>query len=388
MSFLGEFNSPIGLDISDLSIKLVQLKKTGGRIKIQAMGKVDLPPGLLHNGEIINQKEIAKAIKKLIAHPEFGKVVGKEAAICLSEEKTFIKIVEIDKQHHDKNVAVRNELEKHVPLAIDDLIYDWQIIGDSGHSHLVLAGAAPKSLVASHLELLKEARLSVSAVETEPVCVCRCLLESENPDFQAANQKNSAIVDIGATEASLTFYSKNTILFSVSLPISGEEITQKIANVLEIDREQAEKVKVLYGLVNNTQESAAKKIIDDLAEELKDKCAEALAFFNHHFSAWGPIEKIILCGGGANIRDLDKLIEKTTGIATVRGDVFVNFKGNKNNFFDIFRRRFGLNTDFLAPDQEKQSGNRESKTVRISHDVSLCYVTAIGLALRGIFIDE
>ncbi|MDD4901944.1 MAG: type IV pilus assembly protein PilM [Patescibacteria group bacterium] len=388
MSLLSGFASPIGLDISDLSIKLVQLKKTGKKIKIQALGKIDLPPGLLANGEIINQKELAKSIRKLVAHPEWGKVTGREAAICLPEGKTFLKIVEIDKQSSDKNKAVKSELEKHVPLPIDDLLFDWQIIGDSGHSNLVLIGAAPKKLVNDHQELLKECRLLASVVETEPISVCRCLLSSENPAYRGAANKNSAIVDIGATDASLTFYSKNTILFSVNLPISGEAITQKIAAALEIDHAQAEKVKILYGLVNNSEETEAKKIIDDLADDLKDKCTEALAFFNHHFSAWGPIEKIILCGGGANIKDLDKLIRKETGINTIRGDVLVNFLGNKKNFFGQFNRSFGLNTDFLDEEQNKKTKAKESKTIKISHDVSLCYATAIGLALRGIFIDE
>jgi type IV pilus assembly protein PilM len=388
MSFFGDLTSPIGLDISDLSLKLVQLKKSGNQIKIQALGKMDLEPGLLVNGEIVNQKELAKLIRKLITHPDFGKVTSHEAAICLPEGKTFLKIVEIDKQHQDKNKAVKAELEKHIPIPIDDLYFDWQVIGDSGHSHLILIGAAPKKLVNDHLELLKEAHLTGSVVETEPVSVCRCLLEAENPANRGINQKNSAIVDIGATDASLTFYSKNTILFSVNLPISGEEITQKISAALDIDHEQAEKVKILYGLVNNAQETAAKKIIDNLAGELKDKCAEALIFFNHHFSAWGPIEKIILCGGGANIKDLDKLIQKATGIPTFKGDVFVNLRGNKKKFFTTFRRTFGLNTDFLAEEPDPKAKPKESKTVKISHDVSLCYVTAIGLALRGILIDE
>ena len=388
MSFFSGLNSPIGLDISDLSIKLVQLKKSGGKIIIQALGKVDLPQGLLVDGEIINQKELAKYLRKLVARPDFGKVAGSEVALCLPEGKTFLKIVEIDKQIEDKKAAVRNELEKHVPLPVDELFFDWQIIGDSGHSHLILIGASPKKLVNDHLALLKEARLSASVIETEPVSVCRCLLESENPSYRNEKRINTAIIDIGATDASLTFYSKNTILFSVSLNISGEEITQKIANALEIDHEQAEKVKVLFGVVNNAEETAAKKIIDNMAEDLQAKCSEALTFFNHHFSAWGAVEKIILCGGGANIKDLDKLIQKETGIPTVRGDIFINFKGNKTNFFEKFRRTFGLNTDFLAENHNHNSPEEQSRTMKISHDVSLSYVTAIGLALRGIFIDE
>jgi type IV pilus assembly protein PilM len=388
MPFFSGSNGPIGLDISDLSIKLVQLKKTGAKIKIQALGKVDIPEGLLVNDEIVNQKELTKYIRKLIARPDFGKVIGREAVICLGEGKTFLKIVEIDKQAQDRNKAIKDALEKHIPLPIEDLFFDWQIIGDSGHSHLVLIGAAPKKLVNDHLELLKESRLTALAVETEPISVCRCLLESESPTFRSTNRKNSAIIDIGATDASLTFYSKNTILFSVNLPVSGEEVTKKIAATLEVDREQAEKVKILYGLVNNAQETTAEKIIDKMADDLKDKCTEALAFFNHHFSAWGPIERIILCGGGANLKNLDKLIKKETGIATARGDVFINFQRGKNNSFGEFRRTFGLNTDFLKEEEDDKTDTKESKTVKILHDVSLSYVTAIGLALRGIFIDE
>ncbi|HTX87251.1 MAG TPA: type IV pilus assembly protein PilM [Candidatus Nanoarchaeia archaeon] len=380
--------SPIGLDISDLSLKLVQLKKSGNKIKIQALGKIDLEPGLLSNGEILKQKDLAKQIKKLIAHPDFGKVTSAEAAICLPEGKTFLKIVEIDKQNQDKTKAIKDELEKHIPIPLEELFFDWQIIGDSGHSHLVLIGAAPQKLVNDHLQVLREAHLSGSVVETEPVSVCRCLLEAESPANRSLNQENTAIVDIGATDASLTFYSKNTILFSVNLPISGEAITEKIAAALDIDHERAEKIKILYGQDDNAQETAAKKIIDNLAGELKDKCAEALVFFNHHFSAWGPVKKIILCGGGANIKDLDKIIQKATGIPTMRGDVFINFRGNKKNFSSAFRRTFGLNTDFLAEEKKTESKAKESKTVKISHDISLCYATAIGLALRGILLDE
>ncbi|MDD5528030.1 MAG: type IV pilus assembly protein PilM [Patescibacteria group bacterium] len=388
MSFFNDAACPIGLDISDLSVKLVQLRKAGKKIKIQAWGKIDLPRGLLENGEIINQKELAKFIRKLISHPDHGKVTANEAVICLPEGKTFLKIVEIDKQIQDKNAAIKNELGKHVPLPIEELYFDSQIIGDSGRSQLVLIGAAPKKLIDGHLALLAESRLSASAVETEPVSVCRCLLDAENPKYRGAGRNNSAIIDIGATDASLTFYSKNTILFSVNLPVSGEEITKKIAAALEIDPEQAEKVKILYGSVKNTQETAAAKIIAEQAGELRSKCLEAITFFNHHFSAWGPVEKIILCGGGANIAGLDKFIAEETGIITVNGDIFANFPGNKNNLRDKFRHTFGLNTDFLATAQNNKTRASQSKTVKISQDTSLCYATAMGLALRGIFIDE
>jgi Tfp pilus assembly PilM family ATPase len=43
---------PSGLDISDLSIKLVQLDKVRDKIKIQALSKLSLSKGIIENGEI------------------------------------------------------------------------------------------------------------------------------------------------------------------------------------------------------------------------------------------------------------------------------------------------------------------------------------------------
>jgi len=54
---------PVGLDISDLSIKLVQLNKIRDKIKIQALGKLTLPLGVITNGVINDRAELIKAIK-------------------------------------------------------------------------------------------------------------------------------------------------------------------------------------------------------------------------------------------------------------------------------------------------------------------------------------
>ena len=388
MSFFNSAISPLGLDISELSIKLIQLKDTGKKIKIQALGRADIPRGLWEKGEIKNKTELAKAIHKLVKHPDFGKVSTREAIICLPEGKTFLKIIEVDKDAIDQKRAIESELAKHIPLPIEEMYCNWQVIGESGRTSQILVGAATRAVVDAQIDLMREARLSVAAIETEPISVCRCLLREEDPEYHPTEQKNYAIIDIGATDASLTVYSKNTILFSVNLPVSGEEITAKISQTLEIDREQAEKVKILYGLDEHNDQPAVKKIISELVKNLTEHSKEAVNYFNHHFLSWGPIGKIILCGGGANIKNLDKIIGKETGIETERGDVFVNFQGSKKNFFNQFKKTFGLNTDFLAEEPNKKPAAHQSKTVKISHDTSLSYVTAIGLALRGIFIDE
>jgi Tfp pilus assembly PilM family ATPase len=55
-----------GLDISDLSLKIVKLKKQGDKLKFSAMNESSLSPGVIQQGEIKDEKKLAQAIKQLV----------------------------------------------------------------------------------------------------------------------------------------------------------------------------------------------------------------------------------------------------------------------------------------------------------------------------------
>jgi type IV pilus assembly protein PilM len=389
MFILGYKSCPIGLDISDLSIKLVQFKKNGEKTKVQAIGKISLPSGVLENGEIKDVETLSRSLKKLISHPNYGKVSGDEVIACLPETKTFLKIIEIDKNTPDANKAISDELEKHIPLPKEEIYYDFQAIRESNRSQIFLLGAAPRDIVNQYTNFFKENRLTPICLETEPLSVCRALLPEEHIKYKEENKKNYAIIDIGATNASMTVYAKNTILFSVSMPISGENLTDTIAEKLGIEPERAEKAKIIYSLQDDKEQPEIKKILSEMVDQLIKKSHEAINFFHHHFSTWGPIDKIILCGGGANIKDIEKTIQKKTGISAMRGDALINLNGKKDDLFNPFQETLSLYMDFTG-EEEKNSKNPKGagKTLKITQNTSLSYATAIGLALRGIFNYE
>lgn len=375
MFILNKSPYPLGLDISDLSLKLVQLNKIGDKIKIQAIGKIELAPGLIKNGEIKNKEEVIRAINKLVASPNIGKVSSDEVAACLPEEKTFIKLVEIKEDLNNIDERIGVEIEKHIPLPIDRIYYDWQIIEDLPKRKLILIGAAPKDLVDQYTEVLRRAKLSVVALESEPISICRSLLAEEHFKYRGKHEKNYGLIDIGATNACLIVYSKKTILFTASMPISGEEITNQIALDLKIGRDRAEKAKIDYSL--GRENSHVETILYKMTDELINKNSKAIRFYNSHFSNWGPIEKIILCGGGANIKNLDKLIQKNTGIETTTADVLINLNDKRKKILKFFGK-----IEAKKPKKEK------AEIKKSAQNKSLAFATAIGLALRGIFISD
>lgn len=380
MLFSSRSNFPIGLDISDQSLKIVQLKKYGEKIKIQALGKKTLPKGLFVNGEVKKRDEIIKAIKELIDNPSFGSISGKEVIACLPESKTFIKLIEVEKTSADMAAIIDSEIEKHVPISLEEIYYDWQVIKNHSDKQMILIGAAPRNIINQYTDLLDQAKLSIIALEIEPISICRCLLAEEHYKYKGNKDQNYGLVDIGANRSNFTVYSGGTILFSFSMPISGNKITEMISKNLLIDYAQAEKAKIICGLDDKKAQGIIKDMLYGMIKDLVGKIKESIMYYDTHFNDRGPLNKIILCGGGSNIKNLDSLINEYINIPIEHGDPFINLNEAKEKTSGLFMETHSLNSNF-AP-------KIKNKTSKVTQDSSITYATAIGLALRGIFIDN
>ena len=383
---------PIGLDISDLSLKLVQLNKVRDKITIQALGRLNLPPGIITKGEIKDKPELIKAIKKIVSSPLFGKTSSAEAVVCLPESKTFIKLIEIQKSPNALTDIIGGEIEKHVPFTNNEIYYDWQVIEDLADKYFVLIGAAPKEIVNQYTAMLDEAKLSPIALEIEPIAIARSLLKEELPDFKLtisgaktkpATGLNYGLIDIGADHTCMILYSKNTILFTVNVPISGEEITAKISKVLTLTKEQAEKAKIICGMDETKANGVIKEILAETIENLIAKIKEALQYYENYFSQYGPLNQILLSGGGANITNLTEIISQKLSIEVKIANALVNINEEQNKFAELFVEKHALDLKTA-----KLSSRDKEKNLSIQQNSSSTYATAIGLGLRGLFIDE
>ena len=136
------------------------------------------------------------------------------------------------------------------------------------------------------------------------------------------------VIDLGGNITSIGVFINNKIIFSDSIPIGGVHITSDIVRGLGTKAEDAEKIKILYGsaLSNETDEytkievpiiSDEGEIIDQeipkamltaiikpRIEEIFELVKERLTFLTLSASS---INKVILCGGGANLNNVREL---------------------------------------------------------------------------------
>lgn len=209
----------------------------------------------------------------------------------------------------------------------------------------VMLAAAPKQLVDNYVKMIEGAGLAPVALEIEATAIARAMVpmndELNNP---------IGILDIGATRSSLIVCDEGAMQMSISIPISGNELTRIISEKLNISLADAELVKIECGLDAHRCEDKMWNILLPIIDDMAAKIRNALRFYRIGFPSGKKVERMVLCGGGAHFRDIDNVLSRKLTIKVRRGDPLVNV-------------------------------NRLPK--RFPKEAALSYTTALGLALRA-----
>lgn len=366
---------PIGIDISDLSIKLVSLYQKGTGIYVEALGRVELPLGTVMGGEIKKTDIFVAKLKELVSKPLYGNVSSNEVYACLPETKTFLKLIDVGRSPNNINDLVLAELENNIPMATNDIYWDWQLIDIAGDHKYILVGAAPRSIADQYIDLFKQAGLTIIGLELESISTVRALLREEDPTYASNSLTTYAIIDVGARRTSMVIYGGNTILFSASLPISSEEATVKIAETMNIDQVQAEKAKLVCGFSQDKADGIVREILMSMVDHLVVKIKDIIKFQASHYQQFPSINKILLAGSGVNIEKFDEILAEKLGLIVVKGNVRTNLSDQIEKFDKIF-----------SDAQMQMLRDKKIDTgTQIEQDISVNFATAIGLALRPVF---
>ncbi len=366
-----------GLDIGDRSMKAVYCKQKGTDYTLESFGTINIPEGVFKNGEIIQPQELPKYIHQLLQKVQGKKISTKYAHVCLPETLAFVKLIALKADIDPKELPahIRESLPLHIPIDPDDVYISWQILPtEAGNPIQVLVGAIPKKVSDMYIQVLLQAGITPLSLQIEAEAILRSLLP-----MQATYEEPIAIVDFGATRSSFICYHNNTIQFTVSMPVSSDELTRIIADKLQLTHEEADKAKHVCGLDSERCENALNDILEPSITLLIDAIKKNLNFYTDHFQNAAPITSIMLCGGGSNLIGFPELLnERIKDINIVRADPLVNVVRKRKQTHAEHNMKHGLN--FLqqsAP--EYQYHIPEQFTV----SDATTYTTAIGLALSN-----
>ncbi|PIZ95773.1 MAG: hypothetical protein COX80_03515 [Candidatus Magasanikbacteria bacterium CG_4_10_14_0_2_um_filter_33_14] len=349
------FPGAFGLDISDLSIKLVQLENVSHEnsepsFNIKNVRNISLPPGLIINGEIMAEAQVIHYIQKLLkgSNQKEKPIKSPWVVINLPEIHTFVKLIIINK-NIDEIIQddIEIEAQKYIPFEEKDGRYlDWEAIPSQGGKTKVVLAAAPKVITDSYISLIEKAGLNILAIDLESIAISRAMVTAEKKYENEAR----AILDIGGTRSSIIIYDNETIQFSSTINYSGELLTTALSQKLSLTHEQAEKEKIENGLEYKNKNKAWLTLMGQ-TQKFVEQIQKDIYFYYSHFPETNKITHITMCGGGSILKGLDKILSKELNIECKAGRMWKNLNSKK--------------------------------MIGIPYEESIKYSVAIGLALRA-----
>jgi type IV pilus assembly protein PilM len=345
-----------GVDLSDISVKVIQLEKQGGIVELRSFADMAIPLGCIDNGKIVDKAKVAAILKEVVKKAGPKKINTRKVICSIPESKAFLRIINIPNMEEEEiKEAIKWEMEANIPLPLDKVYFDWQVIGnDKKNKNNILTVAVAKEIVDDQMEVLKMAGLDVYGLEVESIASARSLIK-ENEKVKG---DTTLIVDLGSNRTSFIMVVDGFTFFTSSISFSSESINDAISKRLNVNLKEAEEIKINYGIEylnsDNPIFNATKYLLENLIMEIEKN----LDFYFSINKSETKMEKIILCGGGANLKGIIPFLVKRLNIQVEIGNPWINMNFGK-------------------------------KLPSITKQDSVRYSTVIGLALRGLqFYDN
>ena len=293
----------LGCEISERSIKIVQLKKSGLKPRIVSLAHTRLKEGVIDNGKILNEDALAKAIISATAKIKGKKLLTKEVTMAIPDSQTFVKTITVKRKEKESiTEQVQKEINKHFPLDANEAYFDHQVLSETPEKLTAIISAVAKEIANPYIAVVKQLGWHLVALELESVAISRALLGKELAE-------NVLIIDIGHAHSSLIIVAGGSIQFTLSLPVSGKIINETISHKLKLRTDQAEKAKIKCGLDEKKCQGALKIVLDAILDDLAFKIEDAFVYYDEHSAEHAPqLSTVIITGGGAHLINIENVL--------------------------------------------------------------------------------
>lgn len=341
----------VGVDMSDHSVRLVELKEKGGKRTLSRFGQWGIPDGVLSYGSIKNKEKLEGILRELAQKEKLSFIRA-----SLPEERAYLFKVDVPvlsaEETHD-NIAF--QLEENVPIKAADAIFDYVFLppegGIVGSTREAVVSVFPRQVAEEYFSLYQNAGLIPLSFEMEANAIARAVIPKNDLGCYM-------IVDFGQQRTGLSVIDRGVVQFTSTVDVGGNILTNAIERQFGVSTEEAEQIKREETFVGHGAHREFFASLMNSISALSDEINKHYVYWHTHPDKKGRkparIQKIILSGGDANLSGLPEHLSLTLKTKVERANVWVNV----------------LSLDEQIP--------------QIPFSASLSYATAIGLALRAL----
>jgi len=300
--FSSATGSVIGIDIGSSAVKVVQLKKKGGKVVLETYGSLSLGPYAgteAGRGTNLPADKLATAVEDLLRE---ANVTTRDGAIAMPLSSSLISLVSMPALDEAKMAEmIPLEARRYIPVPMTEVTLDWWVIpqeesvllntseGKSGHVDVLLVAILNEALQ-KYQNVTHALKLEKAFLEIELFSSVRSALDQGIQPVM--------LIDFGASSAKIYLVEHGIVRDSHSINKGSQDITLSISRGMNVTPTRAEELKRGSGIPATPEEAmrvkeASALVLDAIFAEAR----RIMLLFEKRSNK--TVSKIVVSGGGS-----------------------------------------------------------------------------------------
>ncbi|NNL66489.1 MAG: pilus assembly protein PilM, partial [Myxococcales bacterium] len=243
----------LGLDVGSYAVKAVELRQTLRELEVVQLREIPLGG---------SGGTLAERLQDLM---RTHRLPTQHVVCALAGDRVSNRTIEFPFRDKRKVAqAIPFEVESQVPFDLEDIVIDWsETAGSRNHTELI-ATISPRKEVALLLNSLRQAGLEPRVVEAEGLVLGNLAGLFDLPGHRI-------LLDVGHRKSTLCLLAEGRPVAARSFPVAGRMLTEALAKDLNVDPEEAERIKHEEGPFAERLADATpsvRAVLDRLAREV------------------------------------------------------------------------------------------------------------------------
>ncbi len=304
-----------GLEISERTIKYVEMKETKNGLSVGNYGLEHIPVGAVSGGIVVDHAKLVPILSNLRKNKKVESV-----HISIPEEKVYTYQTEIE---HVPGVELRESillsLEGHIPVPAETVEFDYDVISQNGNKIQVQVAAAENRVIESYVTACQAAGMEVLACEYECQALARAVTKPKEKSV-------IYLVDIGRASTTLAVVQDGLVVSSNTIMHGGEEATAVLEKEFKLERMAAESLKHKIGMNQSSEypnvPALLRSAYEPLFQEIINQYNAWLTYIRERSNIYRPVESIQLVGTEALIPGFPELFQASLHKPVVLANVW------------------------------------------------------------------
>ena len=300
----GSGDSAVGIDIGSSAIKVVEIKRKGGKAILETYGAIALGPYTdLDAGRVVNlpSDKLATALSEVIKQSGTG---VSSAAFSIPVQSSLIFTIELPSTINTSEIGaiIPTEARKYILPKKEASFEEMNAGGNetpamSEEKINVLVVATQNDAVSRYRSIVSQCRLIASFFEIEIFSSIRSNFEHELSPV--------LLMDFGASRTKLSIVEFGMVKTYHTVDRGGADISDAISKSLTITFSEAEKMKKDFGLFGNPAEKSLADIVKIHIDYIFSETNNVLLGYEKKYGR--TISKVIFTGGGSLLKGLNEM---------------------------------------------------------------------------------